>query len=65
MSVTPSDQQHPIVAEMLEALDLVQREYFEERASIFQYCAKFDRDTSEMLALLEVIRLYGWPPCQK
>lgn len=57
-----SNQQHPIVIEMLSALDEGQREFYEERAGILEYDAGLDRPHAEMLALLEVIRLTGWPP---
>ncbi len=65
MPVNPSNQQHPIVAEMLAALDPSQREHFEERAGVLTFDAGQDRSFAEALALLEVIRLYGWPPSQK
>ena len=57
-----SNQQHPIVIEMLSALDEGQRELYEERAGIFQFDAGLDLQFAEMLALLEVIRRTGWPP---
>lgn len=56
------NQQHPIVAEMLSALDEGQHELYEERAGILEYDAGLDRPIAEALALLEVIRLTGWPP---
>lgn len=59
------DEQHPIVAEMVSALDETQREHFEERAGILKFDAGLDRHLAEALALLEVIRLYGWPPSKK
>ena len=56
------NQQHPILTEMLSTLDEGQREFYEERAGILEYEASLDRQLAEMLALLEVIRLTGWPP---
>lgn len=53
-------KQHPIVAEMLVALNEHQREVFEERAAILEFDAGLDRNVAEALALLEVIRLHGW-----
>lgn len=58
-------EQHPIVTEMLAELDESLREFYEERAGIFQFEAGFDRDLAEALALLEVIRLQGWPMQRK
>lgn len=54
--------QHPVVLEMLSALDEGQREIYEERAGILEYDAGLDRPHAEMVSLLEVIRLTGWPP---
>ncbi len=54
-------QQHPVVLEMLSSLDENQRELYEERAGILEFDARLDRPFAEALALLEVIRLYGWP----
>lgn len=65
MTVNPSHQQHPIVTETVAALNQSQREHFEERAGILEYDANLERPLAEALALLEVIRLYGWPPRQK
>ncbi len=56
------NQQHPILTEMLSTLDEGQREFYEERAGILEYEASLDRQLAEILALLEVIRLTGWPP---
>lgn len=55
------NQQHPILTEMLSALDEGQREFYEERAGVLEYDAGLDRQFAEMLALLEVIRRTGWP----
>lgn len=65
MPVNPTNQQHPIMAEMLSALNESQREAYEERAGILEYDAALDRNLAEAVALLEVIRRYGWPPSQK
>lgn len=65
MPVSPSKQQHPIVADLLACLDENQHEHFEERAGILEFDAGLDRHLAEAFALLEVIRLYGWPPSQK
>ena len=56
------NQQHPILTEMLSTLDEGQREFYEERAGILEYEASLDCQLAEILALLEVIRLTGWPP---
>lgn len=53
--------QHPVVLEMLSSLGENQRESYEERAGILEFDAGFDRPFAEALALLEMIRLYGWP----
>lgn len=53
-------QQHPVVVEMLSCLDDAQREIYEERAGILEFDACLERPFAEALALLEVIRLYGW-----
>ena len=49
---TPID---PLVAEMVEQLDLELREDFEERAAIIEYDAKVQRAHAEALALLNVL----------
>jgi len=46
---------------MLSSLDESQREFYEERAGILEFDAGLDRPLAEALALLEVVRLYGWP----
>lgn len=65
----PDTPYHPIVAEMLAALNEQQREAvreaFEERAAILEFDAGLDRNVAEALALLEVIRLHGWQASQK
>ena len=53
--------QHPVIPEMLSSLDEKQRELYEERAGILEFDAGLDRPFAEALALLEVVRLYGWP----
>ena len=53
--------QHPVVLEMLSSLNENQREFYEERAGILEFDAGLDRPLAEALALLEVVRLYGWP----
>lgn len=53
---------HPIVANLLACLGESQREQFEERAGVLEFDAGHDRQLSEALALLEIIRLHGWPP---
>lgn len=65
MLVNPSNRQHPIVAEMVSALDEIQHEHYEERAAILQYSADLDRPFAEAVALLEIVCLYGWPPRHK
>ena len=57
--------QHPVVLQMLSSLDGKQRAFDEDRAGILEYDAGLDRPFAEALALLEVIRLYGWPPKHK
>lgn len=52
---------NPIVTEMLSALDEAQREQFDERAGILEFDAGLTRPLAEAMALLEVIRLHGWP----
>jgi hypothetical protein len=49
---TPID---PLVAEMVEQLDLELREAFEERAAIIEHDAKVHRAHAEALALLNVL----------
>lgn len=53
---------HPIVADLLARLDEQQHEQFEERAGILEFDVGLDRHFAEALALLEIIRLHGWPP---
>lgn len=52
--------QQPVILEMLSSLDENQRELYEERAGILEFDAGLDRPLAEALALLEVVRLYGW-----
>jgi len=49
---TPID---PLVAEMVEQLDLALQEDFQERAGIIEYDAKVQRAHAEALALLNVL----------
>lgn len=56
---------HPIVADLLACLDEHQHEQFQERAAILEFDAGLDRQLSEALAMLEIIRLHGWPPRQQ
>ena len=51
-----------IIADMAAQLNVVQREFYEERAGILEFDAGLDRPLAEALALLEVIRRYGWSP---
>lgn len=53
--------QHTVILEMLSSLDDNQLEFYEERAGILEYDAGLDRPLAEALALLDVIRLTGWP----
>lgn len=59
MSDTPY---HPIVADLLSCIDEHQHEQFQERSAILQFDAGLDRSLAEAIALLEIIRLHGWPP---
>jgi hypothetical protein len=45
---------------MLSSLNENQREFYEERAGILEFDAGLDRPFAEAVALLEVVRLYGW-----
>lgn len=56
MPVNPSKQQHPIVVDLLPCLDEHQREQFQERAGILTFDAGLDRQLSEALSLLDLIR---------
>lgn len=58
----PDTPYHPIMAAMVGSLNETQMEHFEERAGILQFDAGLNRPFAEALALLEVIRRYGWPP---
>lgn len=57
--------QHPTVAALVACLDESQHEHFQERAAILQFDAHQDRTLAEALALLEIIRLHGWPKSPK
>jgi hypothetical protein len=58
----PETPYHPIVADLLACLDEQQHEQFQERAGILEFDAGLDRQLAEAVALLEIIRLNGWPP---
>lgn len=58
----PDTPYHPIVADLLACLDDAQHEQFEERAGILEFDAHLNRQLAEALALLEIVRLHGWPP---
>ena len=60
-----NNQQHPILTEMLVALDEEQLEAYEERAAILEFDAGLDRPLAEAVALLDIIKRYGWPPASK
>ena len=60
-----NNQQHPILTEMLVALDEEQLEAYEERAAILEFDAGLDRPLAEAVALLDIIKRYGWPPARK
>ena len=49
--------QHPIVADLLACLDEHQHEQFQERAAILEFDAGLDRQLSEALAILDLIRI--------
>lgn len=61
----PDTPYHPIVAELLSGLDEDMQERFQERAGILEFDAGLDRSLAEALALLEIIRMHGWPPRQR
>lgn len=58
----PDTPYHSIVADLLTHLDESRHEEFNERAGILEFDAGLDRQLAEALALLEIIRLHGWPP---
>lgn len=62
VSEMPETPYHPIVAEMVSVLDEQQYEQFQERAGILEFDGGCDRQLAEAAALLEIIRLHGWPP---
>ena len=49
---------HPTVTDFVERLDANLKEIYEERAAILQYDAGIQRDLSEALSLLMLIRKY-------
>lgn len=53
---------HPIVSDMVSVLNGNLREFYEERAGILEFDGNNDRSLAEALALLEIAKLYGWPP---
>lgn len=53
---------HPIVSDMVSVLNDDLRDFYEERAGIFEFDGNNDRSLAEALALLEIAKLYGWPP---
>ena len=59
------NQQHPILTEMLVALNEEQLEAYQERAAILEFDAGLDRPLAEAVALLDIIKRYGWPPARK
>ncbi len=59
------NQQHPILTEMLVALNEEQLEAYQERAAILEFDAGLDRPLAEAVALLDIIKRYGWPPASK
>lgn len=52
----PDTPYHPIVADILAKLDEQQHEQFQERAGILEFDAGLDRQLTEALALLDLIR---------
>ncbi len=61
----PDKPYHPIVSDLLVSLDEALQEQFEERAGLLEFDAGLNRQLAEALALLEIIRLRGWPPEHK
>lgn len=53
---------HPIVSDMVSVLTADLRDFYEERAGILEFDGNNDRSLAEALALLEIAKLYGWPP---
>ncbi len=53
----PNTRYHPIVADLLACLDEQQHEQFQERAGILEFEAGLDRQLSEALAILDLIRI--------
>lgn len=56
-----TEWRHPILCHFLEHLHAAEREAFEERAAILEFDAGVDRPLAEALAMLEAVRLQGWP----
>lgn len=52
----PDTKYHPIVADLLAGLDENQHEQFQERAGILEFDAGMDRQLSEALSMLDLIR---------
>lgn len=52
----PDKTYHPIMADLLAGLDEHQHDQFQERAGIIQFDAGLDRQLSEALAVLDMIR---------
>ena len=61
----PDTSYYPIVADFLAGLDEHKHEQFQERAGILEFDGGCSRSLAEALALLEIIRLHGWPPRQQ
>jgi hypothetical protein len=57
-----SPSQRPIVSDMVSVLNDDLRDFYEERAGILEFDGNNDRSLAEALALLEIAKLYGWPP---
>ena len=57
MPVNQSNQQHPIVADLLAGLDEHQHEQFQERAGILEFDAGVSRAEADALAILDLIRI--------
>ena len=54
----------PLVREILEQLEADLRDAFEEKASVIEYDAGFDRAHAECLALLAIIARYPAALCR-
>ncbi len=53
----PNTPYHPIVSDLLACLNEHQHEQFQERAGILEFEAGLDRQLSEALAILDLIRI--------